>query len=91
MSTRCTVIIKRRKSSDPPPARGCFRFTLALKCVSATGFVEAGVAIASHRGAAARVRSHRNAGKLSWRRAVSLGGLEAKWSGTWWEFVDWDE
>lgn len=35
-------------------------------------FVDPRLAIASHRGAAARVLSRRNDGKLSWRRTVSI-------------------
>jgi len=72
---------------------GSCRFKLAPKCVSATAFAEAGVAIASQRGAAAHVRSRRNAAKSSWRRAVSLGGfeVEVEWSGTRWEFIEWDQ
>jgi hypothetical protein len=48
-----------------------FRFVPAKRFGSAMAFVETRLAIASRRGAAARVLSPRNAAKLSWRRTVS--------------------
>lgn len=51
--------------------RPLIRFPLALRLVSAMAFVVIFMAIASPHGFAARVRSRRNAGKSSWKRAVS--------------------
>ena len=73
----CSWVLQVRR--DLYKMRGCaklltpgrFRFLLAKKFASAMAFVGMGLAIASRRGAAARVLLRRNAGKSSWRRTVS--------------------
>jgi hypothetical protein len=55
-------------------AAGPLRLAIAPIFVNAMAFVEARVAIASRRGAAARVPSRRSAGKSSWRRAALSRG-----------------
>ena len=64
----CCNVDKVRGTSDS----AVLRFTHAPKSVSAMGFVEVRLVIASPHGAAARARSRRNAGRSSWRRIVFL-------------------
>jgi hypothetical protein len=63
--TRCIYILV--PLTRPP----LLRLALAAMFAIAIAFVGAHVAIAAARGAASRVLSRRNAGKLSWRRTVS--------------------
>jgi hypothetical protein len=57
--------------TDTPLSPPLIRFPLAARFVSVMAFVGTFIPIASPDGVAARVRSRRNAGKSSWRRAAS--------------------
>jgi hypothetical protein len=55
-----------------PFPRPLIRFPFAARLVNAIAFVETLILIASAYGVAARVRTRKNAGKLSWRRAAFI-------------------
>lgn len=57
---------------------GSYRLAVAVKLAIAITFVGVHVATAAARGAALRVLSHRNTGKLSWRNIVSKSDVKLK-------------
>jgi hypothetical protein len=68
-SIRCVYMIPLTRPS-------LLRLAVAAKLAIAITFVEAHVATAAARGAALRVLSRRNTGKLSWRNTVSKSDVK---------------